>query len=669
MTQPSADYFVAPEGQDAWSGRLPEPNAAGTDGPWATLARAQAAVRGRKERTAPVTVLLRGGTYFLTEPVIFTAEDSGSAEAPVTYAAYPGEQPRLSGGFPVTGWQPDTVNGRPGWSAPAPESCFRQLWVNDQRRERPRLPKTGFGNFAGSPGLVPEAKYNAGRKRFLVNPGEAQNWKNLTDIELVAFMLWAESRMPLAAVDVKKNLLRTSLRSIFRPYDDRTTERFARYYLENVGEALEAPGEWYLDRAAGRVEYLPLPGETPEGCEIIAPRLSQVLLLRGDPEAGAWIEHLHFHGLTFAHTEWRKPVDQPFFGARKKTDDRAGDSQAAISVPGAVAAVGARFCRFDHCTFAHLGTYGLDLGRGCWGNAVSYCRLHDLGAGGIKLGTRQVADGPTSGFNTVSDCDLGPGGLVFFSAIGVWVGQSPYNTVEHNHIHDFYYSGISVGWTWGYAQSGARSNEFAYNHIHDLGKGLLSDMGGIYTLGISPGTTIHHNLIHDVTSHDYGGWGLYHDEGSSNIVSEFNLVYRNKCDAFHQHYGRENLLRNNIFAGSREFLVTRTREEEHISFMLEGNVMYVTGEGLLGTAWTNEHFYLRRNLYWDGLERPLTFAGASWEAWRARGHDVDSVIADPQFADPDHENFTLTADSPAYTEIGFEPFDLSTVGPRGEVGA
>jgi hypothetical protein len=228
-----------------------------------------------------------------------------------------------------------------------------------------------------------------------------------------------------------------------------------------------------------------------------------------------------------------------------------------------------------------------------------------------------------------------------------------------------------VGWTWGYAESAAAHNEFAYNHIHDLGKGLLSDMGGIYTLGISPGTTIHHNHIHDVVSSTYGGWGLYHDEGSSYIVSEYNLVYSNKCDAFHQHYGRENNLRNNIFACSREFLVSRTREEEHLSFMLEGNVLYVSGEGLLGSNWTNGNFLFRRNLYWDAQGRPLKFGEPTptLEEWQARGQDVDSVIADPKFADPEHNDFTLASDSPAFTEIGFEPFDLSTVGPRGRVGA
>lgn len=688
MAQTAADFYVSPKGNDKWSGTRPAPNAGKTDGPFATLARAQKAARALSRRRKPVTVLLRGGTYLLREPVVFTPQDSGTAAAPVTYAAYPGEKPRLSGGLRLTGWKADTVNGRKCWSVPAPDTFFRQLWVNDQRRERPRLPKTGFRRFAGIPGLTLETPYNAGSKEFLVNPGEAEPWRNPTDIEVLAFMLWAESRMPLAKVDVRKGLLKTAMRSVFRAYDEKTHREFldaegkvvegaqpagaaifARYYLENVGEALDTPGEWYYDQEAGKVYYLPLPGEKPGSSEIYAPRLAQVLRIEGDPDREKWVEHLHFRGLSFAHTEWRKALGQKLFGSKGKVDDRCGDAQAAISVPGAVAAVGARYCRFERCTFANLGTYALDLGRGCWGNTVSHCEFRDLGGGGIKLGTRQAADAAISGFNTVTDCEIGPGGLIFFSAIGLWVGQSPYNTVVHNHIHDFYYSAISVGWTWGYAESGAHSNEFAYNHLHDLGKGLLSDMGGIYTLGNSPGTMIHHNHIHDVNSYDYGGWGLYHDEGSCNIVSECNLVYRNKCDAFHQHYGRGNLLRNNILACSTLDLVTRTREEEHLSFLLEGNVMYVCGQGLLGGNWKNGNFLFRRNLYWDALGRPLDFAGGTLAEWQARGQDEGSVVADPKFADPEHGDFTLAPDSPAYTEIGFEPFDLSNVGPRGEVGA
>ena len=60
------NFFVAPAGNDQWSGRLAEPNAAKTDGPFASVKRAQEAVRAQKQqepaRDKPIVVTLRGGT-------------------------------------------------------------------------------------------------------------------------------------------------------------------------------------------------------------------------------------------------------------------------------------------------------------------------------------------------------------------------------------------------------------------------------------------------------------------------------------------------------------------------------------------------------------------------------------------------------------------------------
>ena len=92
------------------------------------------------------------------------------------------------------------------------------------------------------------------------------------------------------------------------------------------------------------------------------------------------------------------------------------------------------------------------------------------------------------------------------SAVGILSMHSFGNTLSHNHIYDLYYTGISCGWVWGYADSVSKNNRIEKNHIHDLGHGLLSDMGGIYTLGVQPGTVLRGNLIHDVEKANYGGW-------------------------------------------------------------------------------------------------------------------------------------------------------------------
>ena len=206
-----------------------------------------------------------------------------------------------------------------------------------------------------------------------------------------------------------------------------------------------------------------------------------------------------------------------------------------------------------------------------------------------------------------------------------------------------------------------------YALMHDIGQSILSDMGAVYTLGIQKGTVIRNNLIHDVNAFTYGGWGLYPDEGSTEIVWENNVVYRCKSAGFHQHYGRDNIVRNNVFAFNRENQLMRTREEQHTSFIFTNNIVYFDAGHLLGSNWKNDHFRMGGNVYFDtrvGTNcEVMKFGNASWEQWRARGHDASSVVADPLFVAPDKFDFRLKAESPAI-KLGFKPIDLSQVGVR-----
>ncbi len=184
-------------------------------------------------------------------------------------------------------------------------------------------------------------------------------------------------------------------------------------------------------------------------------------------------------------------------------------------------------------------------------------------------------------------------------------------------------------------------------------------MGGIYCLGLSPGTRLRYNRIHDVLSYSYGGWGLYTDEGSSGIMMENNVVYRVKDGAFHQHYGKENTVRNNVLAlSATRGQIIRSRQEEHSSFTVEKNIIYSDDVPVLGGNWSNDNFTLQSNCYWDASGKPLQFPGGLTLAeWQKKGHDKGSIAADPKFADPAAGDFNVPGLPGG--EIGFTPIDMS----------
>ncbi|MGD1000594.1 MAG: right-handed parallel beta-helix repeat-containing protein [Candidatus Brocadiia bacterium] len=583
-----------------------------------------------KARTAPkpVTIELRGGTYFLDKPIALGPQDAG-----LTLAAYRDEKPVLSGGRRITGWRPGTDQV---WTASV-TGDFRELWVNGRRAVRARYPSQGYLAVAEVLDATPAEKWMEGQTRFRFKEGDLKAWPSMTEAEVVVMNRWVESRLPVVRVDENEKIVTFGKRSVF------ALDKGDLYYVENVREAL-APGMWFLDRSSGSISYRPLPGEDLQTAEVIAPALPQVLRLEG-------AERVTLRGLTFAHTEWTLPKDS------------SGFPQAAVGVPGAVWGERARECAFEQCAFTHLGDYALELGRGCRNNRVAGCEMSDLGAGGVKIGETAIREDPAdqTSANTVTDCRIHDGGKLFHSAVGVWIGQSADNVITHNLIHDFYYTAISIGWTWGYGPASATGNRVEWNHVHHVGAlsdgdgPILSDMGGIYTLGNQHGAAIRNNLFHDIAGVRYGGWGIYFDEGTTDILAENNIVYRTTHGGFHQHYGKNNVVRNNIFAFGRDWQLQRTRAEPHLSFTFERNIVYWDKGNLLGGNWEGDQYAVSSNLLWRTDGKPLELP-AGFQS----GH---SLIADPLFVAPANGDFSLRPESPAFG-LGFKPIDVSQVGPR-----
>jgi len=292
--------------------------------------------------------------------------------------------------------------------------------------------------------------------------------------------------------------------------------------------------------------------------------------------------------------------------------------------------------------------------------------MHVLGAGGVKIGETVLQPLPVDlTKNIIIDNNIiTDAGHIFPCAVGVIIFHSSDNQVTHNEISNLRYSGISVGWIWGYTHSPSKRNIIKYNHIHHLGCGELCDMGGVYTLGASEGTSVSNNLIHHVYSFDYGGWGLYTDEGSYGITMENNLVYACKNSGFHQHYGKENIIRNNILAFNIRSQLQATRIEEHRSLSFTNNIIYYDKGTLLSSNWHKFNLFSDYNCYWDTRSKDVAFADKSFKEWQASGKDQHSVIADPMFINPSEFDFRFRKLSVA-RKIKFTPFDYSQAGVYG----
>ncbi|MDE2127607.1 MAG: right-handed parallel beta-helix repeat-containing protein [Armatimonadetes bacterium] len=660
--------YAAPEGSDLLNGRLPHRDGAG-GGPLRSLDGARRAVRKLRARYpgATIHVLFASGTYRMLHAVTFTGADGASTGAATVFEAAPGARPIFSGGMRIGGWR-RKADGT--WSAAAPKVDgealpFEQLWLNGRRLQPARLPAhgylwvTGAVSAQGSQVVPPDAALRApstiSSAAFQAEPRVARALAALSAAQLarvvvVVYHSWETSRHHIAGVDAATGIIRLTGHAPWPFLSFSTTQRYA---LENMPGEMNA-GEW-LYRPNGSIVIRPPSGASMSTADVEAPISTQFIVIAGTPFDP--VRHITFRGLSFQYGQYLLPY--------------AGhaDPQAEVSIPAGIQADFATGITLERCAVSHIGIYGVWFREGCTACRVQHCTFEDLGAGGVRIGEPTIRGQAVdrTGRNTVADCSIRGWGRIHTGAIGIWIGQSASNTLTHNLLFSGFYTGISVGWTWGYGPSLALGNRITYNRIRRIGQGVLSDMGGIYLLGTETGALISHNFISDVQGFNHygrGAWGIYNDEGVVGVTEQDNLVTNTGTGGLHQHYGANNLIVNNIFAFSATGQLQRSLAESHRSFTLEHNIVIWNGSGpLLYGNWHDGAYTADHNLYWNTGQRAVLFEGHTLAQWQALGHEAGSIVADPLFVNASAGDFDLRAGSPA-PAIGFVPFDWRAAGVR-----
>lgn len=649
-----------------------------------------------------VTVKLLPGTYELEDTLLIDSSEGGGIHFEGEWAAgaedalkallqengedsewlNPPEtlMPVISGGREITGWSETVVNGVAAWAVDLPEvrdgsRHFRQLFVNGKRAQRSRWPKAGWFRMED---IFEDQTILTNRMEFQAFPGDMRQWKNLFDVEVVLTHAWYESRLNIKSYDPATRWVK-----MIGPTPDYALtashpvhgENTAGYYLDNVVEALCEPGEWVMDRPAGKLYYIPRPGETIDTAQVIAPRVNPLFEVRGSEEEKIYLWDVAFKRIAFLHTK----------ASSLSTHD--GTANLAWSLgAGALHFNAARALCVDGCLFGHLGEPGVKFSEQTMLGEVGCCLFRDLG--GSAVAVRQSTDlditvSERTGFLDIHDNDVKGFGRLWNDNVGMVFTAVMYTDVENNRIRDGYWNGIRVG-----AYHNSHSNQFATavtlrkNRIHDCGQGVLSDLSGLFLGGTCPYGLVEGNVVHNMDARDYTSPAIYLDASAYYWTIRNNWFYN--CNLEHMVMkGWSHVLTNNVFASAGIRSIFRNNSDDadapgyvplggiagrfapiiQRNIFLQENAAAFNHEryNLLPAEWAQSD----SNLFFD-VTGPMEIKdGFTLSEWRAdEGMDLNSIEQDPLFVDARRGDFRVPTNSPAVTQLGFVPVDNRDAGPR-----
>ena len=640
--------YVAQDGNDSAAGTI--------DAPLATLSGAK---EKAKQLSGDVTVLFRGGTYTFDKTVYFNSEDKSN----VTYKAYSDEKVVFTAGTPYTGFEECVVNGVNAFKKDVGKDADISVLFNESTTlNKTRYPEKGY--------FYPEKvkdedcdDLNAQDifrhyRAMYTKPGDVPQLKNESSAVVRILHWWKDELLPVKSYNAETGYIE------FTKPASMTIKENDRYFLENVFEALNDPGEWYFDKPEGILYYIPQAGENGAELTLWGGSLETFIDIKG-------VNNLSFENIIFRGNGYTVYPQCDF-------------PQAAYDVKSCVSVEYAENFKIKNCEFRDLGSCGVFFGFGVNNSRVENSIFNNLGAQAVYIrGNNALIDDPTVTKNiTITNNIIKGYGKIFYNAVGILVIHANSIEISHNEITDGYYTAISVGWVWGYGYTVTYNNKICDNLIYNIGQGWLSDMGGIYTLGNQPGTVLSGNVIHNVAADPdeggYGGWGIYLDEGSAYMLVEKNLAYCCGSDSYHLHYGSYNTVRNNIFAlsGESQFRATSSasrcvaNDGGRISANISNNI-FLTDKGVRACSalGDKEVYYEENNFYWDLTQGENILFGENTDVKKAvsletavrKGYIHNPTVIDPCFMDAASFDFELSDDSPV-VKAGFEKWNIANAG-------
>lgn len=653
LAQTPAMFYVALNGNDAWSGKLPDPNAEKNDGPFATLERAQDAVRALKQAGMPAggaQVSVRGGLYALDKPFELGAEDSGTAEAPIVYGAAPNEEVRLVGGKAVNSFQPvtdpETLN-RLDESARekvmqadlkalgiaefgSPEGGGLEVFFQHQPMTVSRWPNEGFVKIAD---LVEKDDHKIhgipGSKvgKFVYEGDRPKRWKGEKEGWLHGYWFWdwSDQRQRIESIDTDHSIL-----AVVPPYHGYGYRKGQWYYAFNLLCELDTPGEWFLDRETGILYFWP-PSPIQPG-DVVVSVLPSLLTMKDTA-------HVTLQGLIFE--------------AARGT---------AVSLSG-----GTKSC-IGGCVLRNIGGSAISVSGGTH-HRVAGCDIYNMGGGGISL----------SGGDLTA---LTPAELV----------------AENNHIHHYgrwyrmYQSAIALNGVGNRAANnlihdaphiaivfGGNDHIIEFNEIHHVCQ-ESNDAGAIYAgrNWTTRGTVIRHNYLHEITGFEGRGCvGVYLDDMYCGTSIFGNVFYKVTMAAFIGG-GRDNTIENNIFVECPPALHIDARALGWAGYHADDWIKEAQEKGThLGVAFTkppySERYPKLLQLMADEPKAPKgnviarnICMGGKWDDIEDKARPLltfqDNMLnEDPHFVDAAKLDFRLKDSSPAFKK-GFLQIPIENIG-------